>query len=146
MIHAFPPGDGIGHDLDTTQGCVCGPVVEYLDPADGTRYPAGPLVIHRSLDGREFSEDDTLAMVLPQARYRARVSRTGIVPHLLRLSEPHGVTLYSFAVGTYIGPWTPSRARSLVGLLLEPLASRRYAALVRRHEKAYHSNTDRTST
>lgn len=48
-VHVWPPGDLIGHDRDTLDGCVCGPVVNFR--------PLGRVVVgHHSLDGREMAE------------------------------------------------------------------------------------------
>ena len=51
-VHVEPINDLIEH-LD--DGCPCGPDVEYVDPMDGS-YHREPLVVHHSLDGREFAE------------------------------------------------------------------------------------------
>jgi len=49
-IHVEPLNDLIEH-LD--HDCPCGPAHQWADPDTGTTYPAGPLVLHHSLDGRE---------------------------------------------------------------------------------------------
>jgi hypothetical protein len=52
-IHVIPVGDLIDHDVDTDDGCVCGPTTEPVQRLDGT---VGWMLVHHSLDGRETSE------------------------------------------------------------------------------------------
>lgn len=54
-VHVHPLDDVVEHDI-TSQECVCGPIVEWVNPLTGVSYPAGPVVVHHSLDGRELDE------------------------------------------------------------------------------------------
>ncbi len=54
-VHVYPENDGIEHDIESLD-CLCGPMVEFKDPADDQTYANGPLVVHHSLDGREANE------------------------------------------------------------------------------------------
>lgn len=51
-VHTIPVGDLIEHDT-SGEPCVCGPDVEAVFRDDGS---TGWLVVHHSLDGREFKE------------------------------------------------------------------------------------------
>lgn len=55
-IHVVPVRDDVEHGLGHLN-CICGPKVEWIDPATEETYPAGPLVVHYSLDGREHAEE-----------------------------------------------------------------------------------------
>jgi len=55
-VHVVPVADVIDHRTDID--CLCGPEVEWIDPDTGDTYPAGPVVVHHSLDGREAMEGD----------------------------------------------------------------------------------------
>jgi hypothetical protein len=52
-VHVYPVNDLIEHELDG-DGCVCGPVLEYVEGEEGD----GWLVSHASLDGREVREEE----------------------------------------------------------------------------------------
>jgi len=52
-IHVEPLNALIEH---LAHDCPCGPAHQWADPDTGTTYPAGPLVLHHSLDGRETHE------------------------------------------------------------------------------------------
>ena len=49
-VHVYPVNDLIEHELDG-EGCVCGPVLEYVEGEED-----GWVVSHASLDGRETWE------------------------------------------------------------------------------------------
>jgi len=49
-VHTHPLGDVIGHELDSLDGCICGPDVEFLHGARS--------IVHHALDRREHSEPD----------------------------------------------------------------------------------------
>lgn len=53
-VHVHPVHDEVPHEL--SDDCICGPSCEFIDPDTGIAYPSGPLVVHHSLDGREFEE------------------------------------------------------------------------------------------
>lgn len=55
-VHVYPVDDLFDHDLTDTD-CLCGPYLQWCDPDTGDSYPAGPLVVHYSLDGRERHEE-----------------------------------------------------------------------------------------
>lgn len=50
VAHVTPVDDLVGHSR--SDECVCGPVVEFVDPDTGVSYE-GRLVVHQALDGRE---------------------------------------------------------------------------------------------
>lgn len=51
-VHIVPVGDVVAHSEDEEGDCVCGPTVEVMQGDDGL----GWLIVHHSLDGREFRE------------------------------------------------------------------------------------------
>jgi ERCC4-related helicase len=51
-VHVSPVNDLIAHDLETDD-CVCIPRAEAVHRADGS---VGWVLVHHSLDGREFHE------------------------------------------------------------------------------------------
>lgn len=51
--HVYPTGDLIDHDLDTDDGCPCGPTQVPVERDDGS---IGWYASHHSLDGREMQE------------------------------------------------------------------------------------------
>lgn len=53
-FHVFPVGDLIEHDVDGGE-CLCGPTTKPVPRDDGSM---GWIVVHHSLDGREFAEHD----------------------------------------------------------------------------------------
>ena len=53
-VHTFPVNDIIEHDT-SGEPCICGPDVEAVFRDDGSN---GWHVLHHSLDGREFHEED----------------------------------------------------------------------------------------
>ena len=52
-IHTIPLNDLIEHDTSGNEDCICGPRVEAVFREDGSN---GWVVLHHSLDGREFRE------------------------------------------------------------------------------------------
>lgn len=55
-LHVTPRGDLVGHDTATDDAdCVCGPVVHLVEQKHGG---TGWLIVHNSLDGREWQEVD----------------------------------------------------------------------------------------
>lgn len=52
MLHVVPNNDYIKHNLETNH-CVCGQRIERVVEDDGS---VGWLIVHHSLDGREFRE------------------------------------------------------------------------------------------
>jgi len=60
--HVLPINDAIAHD--ETRGCWCQPWCEQIFEED---WRTATLVVHRSADGRELSEDD--AEVPPATRH-----------------------------------------------------------------------------
>ncbi len=55
-VHVVPLDDLIEHNTGDPESCPCGPTLD-----DG-------VVIHHSLDGREFSEDDYQGPAMPTER------------------------------------------------------------------------------
>jgi hypothetical protein len=51
--HVYPTGDGVDHDTEHDDGCVCGPTPEAVKCDDGS---VNWLYLHHSLDGRERQE------------------------------------------------------------------------------------------
>ncbi|MEU4051235.1 hypothetical protein AB0F09_18810 [Streptomyces olivaceus] len=52
-LHVTPVGDQVDHDTSTADGdCVCGPEARPVTQADGL---IGWLLVHHSLDGREYA-------------------------------------------------------------------------------------------
>lgn len=47
-VHVFPVDDLVVHQVDREEDCVCGPTTQFVD--------GGQVVVHHSLDGREFAE------------------------------------------------------------------------------------------
>lgn len=55
-VHVAPVDDLIEHDTTTDEAdCVCGPGTKPVPRQDGS---IGWLIVHRSLDGREFHEQE----------------------------------------------------------------------------------------
>lgn len=55
--HAAPDDDLVVHDTSTGEpACVCGPTIQLLAVNDGALPPI-QLIVHHSLDGREFEEE-----------------------------------------------------------------------------------------
>ena len=52
-VHVHPENDIVEHELATD--CACGPRVEWSSP--DSLLPNGPLVIHHSMDAREFKPE-----------------------------------------------------------------------------------------
>lgn len=52
--HVYPSGDTIEHETDGAE-CLCGPQTEVVRRDDGS---VGWVILHHSMDGREFSESD----------------------------------------------------------------------------------------
>lgn len=52
--HVYPSGDVIDHDTDGSD-CPCGTTTEVVPREDGS---VGWLILHHSMDGREFAEPD----------------------------------------------------------------------------------------
>ncbi len=61
-VHVWPVNDLIEHATDGTE-CSCGPTTEPVERDDGS---IGWLVIHHSLDGREFGEHDYTGPAMPR--------------------------------------------------------------------------------
>lgn len=53
VVHCYPVGDLVAHDIEHGDDCPCGPAVELVPNDDG---PDGWLITHHSLDGRERFE------------------------------------------------------------------------------------------
>lgn len=51
--HVLPSDDIIEHEV--SHECVCGPLIDTGEDENGP-YPDGPVIVHHSLDGREFKE------------------------------------------------------------------------------------------
>lgn len=62
-VHVFPTGDVIEHVVDGGSDCPCGPTTEPVPRADGSM---GWLILHHSLDGREFAEPDYTGRAMPR--------------------------------------------------------------------------------
>lgn len=63
-VHVFPVADVIEHDTDGGE-CLCGPTTEAVPREDGS---FGWVVVHHSLDGREFGEADYAGPPMPTDR------------------------------------------------------------------------------
>ncbi|MDF2045135.1 hypothetical protein P2P98_03095 [Microbacterium sp. Kw_RZR3] len=53
-VHVSPIGDLIEHDTNGGE-CPCGPTAKPVERADGSM---GWIILHHSLDGREYTERD----------------------------------------------------------------------------------------
>lgn len=64
-LHVVPRNDERQHELTDT--CWCDPNIEWLDPDTGMSWASGGHKVHHaSADGREFSEQVTGELVLPE--------------------------------------------------------------------------------
>ncbi len=56
MVHVYPLDDLIEHFVEDPESCQCQPMIR------------NGVVIHHSLDGREFSEWDYTGLAMPEER------------------------------------------------------------------------------
>ena len=61
-VHVAPNNDLIEHDLESDD-CICGPRIDPVKADDGSM---GWVVVHHTMDGREFSEPDYTGPAMPK--------------------------------------------------------------------------------
>lgn len=68
-LHLYPENDVIDHDTDSDD-CWCGPKTSPTKEPDGS---IGWVILHNSIDGREFAEADYDGATLPSESVKLEI-------------------------------------------------------------------------